>query len=313
MTTPAVVLGLGIGDSLGMPFEVHGDTIHPNLETWDGSFQPGTHHKLPAGCWTDDTEMAVALAESLIAQKGYDPADAAARYLAWSQATPHGMGGTTRRAMAALASGKSWQESGVEFDDPVKVGNGTAMRVAPLGVAHPHIPSCVVACRQDAAITHAHLEATAASYAVALSVSALSNHHVQTDGSGLLLIAQAASRWNLSQTKLSEALEHARKLFDRCVEPAQAIATLGRHGNAIETVASALYCAAYHINDFRAGVCAAVRGGGDTDTRGAITGALLGAYLGLEGIPEEYMSGVAQSAYLQELDRKLVELRNVKT
>lgn len=55
-TTPAVMVGLGIGDALGMPFEKRRDQMHPGLETWDGTYQYGERLKLPSGYGTDDTD-----------------------------------------------------------------------------------------------------------------------------------------------------------------------------------------------------------------------------------------------------------------
>jgi len=262
--------------------------------------------------------MAVALAESLVEHKGYYPADAAKRYLAWSQGTPHGMGGTTRKAMQALAKGKPWSESGVTFaaGDETKIGNGTAMRVAPMGVAFngdTQMEMLERAASDDAFITHAHVEAVAASFAIALTVDACLRNHLS--GNRLLLTASMASRRAAPNgkpaTQVSLAIDRAIVMFGKGTPPAKVIEELGRHGNAIETVATALYCAAFHCDDFEAGVQAAVRGGGDTDTRGAITGAILGARLGLEGIPKKYLDVLHQLDYLRELDRKLLALRGM--
>jgi ADP-ribosylglycohydrolase len=314
--TPAVLVGQAVGDSLGMPFEASGDKIHKNLATWDGSMLPGTWHKLPAGQWTDDTEMATALAESLVEHKGYNPADAAKRYLAWSQGTPHGMGGTTRKAMQALAEGKSWSESGVTAETPETVGNGTAMRVAPMGVAFngdTQMEMLERAASDDAFITHAHVEAVAASFAIALTVDACLRKHLS--GNRLLLAASMAARRAAPDgkpaTQVSLAIDRAIVLYGEGATPAQVIMKLGRHGNAIETVSTALYCAAFHCDDFEAGVQAAIRGGGDTDTRGAIAGAILGARLGLEGIPKKYLDVLHQLDYLRDLDQKLLALRGM--
>lgn len=313
--TPAVLLGQAIGDALGMPFEKRRDAVHRDLPTWDGTFRPGSYHKLPPGHWTDDTEMAVALAESLIERGDYDGADAAQRYLAWFQGTPHGMGGTTRTAMTALAAGTPWTDCGVQFPDgeEIRIGNGTAMRVAPLGALYtPELHGQLRhACDADARITHNHAEAVSASCAIAFLVTAVLREPTLR-GAQMLQVASSASRIYLPPTKVGAALDTATDLFAQGVTPKDAIFALGRHGNAIETVATSVYCAAYHASDFRAGVVAAVRGGGDTDTRGAITGAILGARNGVGGIPDEYLAGVLQAEYLRELDAKLVAMRKLK-
>jgi len=90
-SAPATMVGLAVGDALGMPFEHFSDRVDPRLATWDGNYVAGswpdrlTHTldgkvpmpSLPAGCWTDDTGMAMALAKSLMACGKYDPVDAA--------------------------------------------------------------------------------------------------------------------------------------------------------------------------------------------------------------------------------------------
>lgn len=97
-STPAVLVGQAIGDALGMPFEKLGDEVHPDLGTWDGmSFRKGTFHDLPPGHWTDDTEMAECLTQSLL-QHGAIGEDTAKRYLEWARGTPHGMGGLSQRS-----------------------------------------------------------------------------------------------------------------------------------------------------------------------------------------------------------------------
>jgi len=261
--TPAVLTGLAVGDALGMPFERSADRIDPKLATWDGSMLPGTWHKLPAGFFTDDTEMSVALAESLIEHRGYYPADAARRYLIWAQGTPHGMGGTTRKAMDALAKGTSWTESGVTFatGDEARIGNGTAMRIAPIGVAfngETQMEMLEKAASDDAYITHAHVEAVAASFAIAFTVDACLRKRLS--GKELLLHASRASRRTADSNgagpalKVCLAIDQALAFHDAGASPAEVIAQIGRNGNAIQTVATALYCAAFHCDDFAAGV-----------------------------------------------------------
>src|SRR5262249_37448630 len=151
---PAALLGLAIGDALGMPFEKPRDEVDPRLASWDGSFIAGewknrvSHNLkgnvpmpyLPPGHWTDDTEMAIALAKSLIHCGKYDGDFTAGQYLAWARNTPHGMGTSTRKAMQKIAAGVSHRDSGTRFAAHEQVGNGTAMRVAPLAVFYSDSP-----------------------------------------------------------------------------------------------------------------------------------------------------------------------------
>jgi len=307
--TPAVLVGQGVGDALGMPFETLGDDVHPGLATWDGSYQPGTWHDLPRGHYTDDTEMAECLATSLHACSGFDGADVARHYLAWSQGTPHGMGGTTRQAMAALAEGVSWQRSGVTFADPHKVGSAPPMRAAPIGAYYVNEASILNACKRDAFITHADAEAVAASFAVAMTVrlalqDAAPRAILLRVLNGLVSFSRRSGSQH-PQTLVEGALTRAciaLSLGARAEEFMNKSA--GRRGNAWQITATAIYCALHHDN-FRDGVIAAVKIGGDADTRGAIAGAILGARFGLEGIPAEYKIGLYQFERLAQLDRDL--------
>lgn len=309
---PAVLVGMAVGDALGMPFERNTDEIHPLLADWNGEFLPGTHHQLPAGHWTDDTEMAVALSESLIDMRGFHPEKVAEKYLRWSQGTPHGMGGTTRKAMANLAAGQPWDKSGVSAIAPERVGNGTAMRCAPIGVVFNsrQSTSLSICLRADAIITHSDLEASAASQAVGFVVSTVIND-LAPRGIHLLQCALAAALHDAPETLVSQALKRACELFEDRQTPETVIDTLGRRGSAAQTVATALYCAAYYPNktNFMDALQEAVRGGGDTDTRGAITGAVLGALHGESGIPAQFLEGLHDRELLQRLDRELANLR----
>jgi ADP-ribosyl-[dinitrogen reductase] hydrolase len=303
--TPAVLVGQAVGDALGMPFEKLGDEVHSDLATWDGSYQPGTWHKLPAGHWTDDTEMAECLATSLHACNGFDGRDVARRYLAWSQATPHGMGGTTRAAMEKLAIGADWRRSGISFDDPNKVGSAPPMRAAPIGAYFSNESTIFNACRQDAYITHADPEAVAASFAVALSVHLVLQGIEPTDVLPRVLAAIHRATLvsppthvekSLADAHAALVLGHSPELFtSECA---------GRRGNAWQITASAIYCALWATN-FRDGVIAAVKLGGDADTRGAIAGAILGARFGLEGIPDAYKQGLLKFEELRQRDQRL--------
>jgi ADP-ribosyl-[dinitrogen reductase] hydrolase len=306
MKTPAVLVGQGIGDALGMPFETLGDEVHPDLATWVGEYRPGTWHKLPPAHWTDDTEMAECLATSLIACHGFDGADVARRYLAWSQATPHGMGGTTKIAMKALASGTTWRHSGVSFDDPNKVGSAPPMRAAPIGAYHLNESALFNACRQDAYITHANPEGVAASFAVAMTVRLMLESVEPSAALPRVLEALYRAKLVSPPTRVETGLDHTRMalLLGHASPDLFTEECAGRRGNAWQITTTAIYCA-LHAKTFREGVIDAVKIGGDADTRGAIAGAILGARFGLEGIPDEYKTGLLRFDDLARLDRDL--------
>ena len=79
-------VGAAVGDALGMPLEFGAPSPPDRLVR---HMQPG---RLPAGAFTDDTEMALALAESLLARRPLDPADLACRFVRWYRANPPDVG-----------------------------------------------------------------------------------------------------------------------------------------------------------------------------------------------------------------------------
>lgn len=310
MRTPAVLVGKAVGDSLGMPFEQPRDKVHPGLKGWSFEMLPGIHHQLPAGHWTDDTEMAVALAEVLIdnGDGSLQPDKIARAYYDWSQGTPHGMGGTTRRAMENLAAGKPYHESGVRVSYPYEVGSGTAMRCAPLGVVFGGQHSLDHAAATDAAITHDNKEARAASVVVASCVDA-AIRIPRISGARLLEAALMSLVPNYGDTVLYSHIQRVLEMYELQARLTDVYSSLWNTGQVIFLVPTALFCAARYTGDYQGGVIAAVQGGGDTDTRAAVTGAILGARNGIEGIPASYLGVLYKRDYLMELDRKLMELR----
>lgn len=308
---PAVLLGQAIGDALGMPFEKLGDEVHEDLARWDGMFWPGTFHDLPPGHYTDDTEMAECLALSLTQRKGYIVGDACEKYLRWISETPHGAGDTTKQALKRFGMHADPHLSGIEFDDPKKVGSGPAMRAAPIGAYFRNRYQIWKVCEEDAQITHKHREAVASSFAVALATRLAIEGYPPVDLLDEVVEHVAESTWEKDEP-ITLVQEHLRtvllSLQERmAVSPLLLHPPIGRRGNASQITATALHCALFYDN-FRDGVMAAIKLGGDADTRGAIAGAILGARFGLEGIPEEYVRGVKDAAKFGELDRRLVRI-----
>lgn len=307
MTTPATLVGLAIGDSAGFPYETLNDKVHPLLATWDGKFAHGTRYDLPPGSYSDDTEMAFALSQSLTACNGYNPDDAAKRYVAWIRGTPFGAGGTVKKALENYHNGATWQDSGVTFTDAHKVGSGTAMRIAPMGawyrngfvIGNPD-NKLLKFVRQDAEITHKHTEAVAAAYAVAVAV-ALAREH---DDPLVWLCSVRTAADDVGVNLTSERLFSAYKLHGTGIDTDGLVnlGVLGRRGNAWQVTSSALWCAYLNWTSFADGIKMAVKLGGDCDTRAAITGAVLGTRLGLEGIPEYYKDDLKDLEIFESLD-----------
>lgn len=289
-----VLVGTCIADALGMPFEGM-SRDNPLLVNWDGvSFLPSKRHKLKAGMFTDDGQLSVVVAESLIASHGFNPDYLAQRYQNWFfSGSARGFGRTTRMAMNALKDGVHWSESGVEGS----YGNGTAMRAAPFGVFFRNdLKALVHIMKIDSAMTHRSEDAEAGAIAIALAAAYAANN--DTDD----LINKIFP--NLPDSTIKRTISTLDLLISSDYIPSEkALKVLGTSANIKETVPAALYCFIKFDNYIDA-VQAAIRAGGDADTTAAIVGALSGAQYGLKGIDKRFYS-VEDFDKLLGLDSKL--------
>lgn len=299
---PAVLLGSAIGDALGMPFEMRACDHHPDLDAWDGTMVAGKSHlDLPAGNWTDDTEMAVALAKSLIEEKSFNVRKVAQNYLAWYRHKPTGIGHTVAYAMKTLEAyddRSNYLISGVKLNEAESVGAGTVMRVAPIGVLYSKKPDAIRwAVKSDAFITHIHQEAYAASLAVASFIAGA----IRYDGPDASPDFQKKAAYDFMDSQLSvvvpESLTYRalKQIWTQRLNPNMnpsskfADEVAGRWGCAWQIATTAIHCALRNWHSFKDGVTEAVRLGGDADTRGAVTGAILGAVNGARRMPPEWI------------------------
>ena len=156
-------VGATIGDALGMPLEF--GPRRP-LDRLVREMTPG---RLPAGTFTDDTEMALALAESLLARRLLDPADLAQRFAAWLRAGPPDVGLHTRDVLSRIAAGEPWDQAVkvVQQHKPDSAGNGSVMRCWPVALAHwDDLERLLVDSRLQSRVTHLHVECVAGSMLV---------------------------------------------------------------------------------------------------------------------------------------------------
>lgn len=294
-----VLVGTAVGDALGVPFE---SMLVNNKEliNWDGkTFTGSVYHQLLPGQYSDDTQMSIMVAESLINNKGFNPDDLAVRYVDWIvSGRARGYGRTTLMAVQNLSSGKHWSESGIAGS----YGNGTAMRAAPFGIYFRNdLQSLVAICKIDSAITHASEDAEAGSIAIALAAA----HAVNDDTEDLL---ERISE-KLPDSKVKALVYSLGSLINSDkISPQQALRVLGTKANVRETVPAALYCF-LKFDNYHEAILTAIKAGGDTDTTAAIVGALFGAKLSMKGIDKSFYS-VEDFDKLVELDSQLYNRSN---
>jgi len=295
-----VLLGTAVGDALGVPFETKLANYEP-LVAWDGkTFLGSKHHGLQPGQYSDDTQMSLMVAESLIENHGFNPDDLAERYVDWIvSGRARGYGKTTLLAIQNIVNGKHWSESGIAGS----YGNGTAMRAAPFGVYFRNdLQSLISICKMDSAITHASDEAEAGAIAIGLAAA----YAVNGDTSSLL-----SELWQiLPASKVRNTVYSLDSLLDSpYITPEQALRVLGTKADVRQTVPAALYCF-LKFDNYHEAIVAAIKAGGDTDTTAAIVGALFGAQDGMRGINQDLAKSVEESDRLIELDSQLYNRSN---
>lgn len=277
--------GLGIGDALGEMLSYRHAGAPERIEEDD----------LPAGPWfhTDDTEMAISIV-AVLKSHGYIEQDALARRFSrrFERDPERGYGTMTRIQMRELIAGARWRENAANaFGGQGSMGNGGAMRVAPLGAYFAdNLERCAEEALASSVVTHTHPEGVAGTIAIALA---------------------AALSWQLKDTP---AHERPRRFFEeilRLTPESQVrrgilLASQTPHGIPVENVAKALgngslvtapdtvpFCtwiAAHSFGDFKKALARTIVAGGDCDTNAAIVGGIVALSAGLHDIPIEWLN-----------------------
>lgn len=266
--------GLSVGDAFGETF--FGEPMIVRREIEARRVRPGPWS------WTDDTAMALSVVEILRACGGIDRDALAHSFAERYRADPmRGYGGTAHGILQAIGVGVPWSTaSGRVFDGGGSMGNGAAMRAAPIGAYFLDDLEAVIAhARASAEPTHAHPDGQAGAIAVAVAAAVACRRP-----SGEVLLAEVASRTPEGPTR--DGLEKARSLpFSYDVRTAVAALGNGERVISSDTVPFALWCAARHLDDYEAAMWTTVSGLGDRDTTCAIAGGVVAMAVGLDGIP----------------------------
>jgi ADP-ribosylglycohydrolase len=279
------LVGLAVGDALGAtregwPYDPAAPPLSPP--------KPGTRV-----LWTDDTQMALSVVEVLLERDGVDP-DHLARAFARRYEPWRGYGTGMHALLRRLRSGGHWETDRFAIFRDGSFGNGSAMRVAPLGafLAERSRGEIIEQATRSAVVTHAHPEGVAGAVAVALAAghAARSRGGAPPEAKHLLEGVVAA---------LSGASDVARGVEEAIALPSDtslgsAVERLG-NGSRVscrDTVPLALWIVASRMDDYRGAVETAVSAGGDTDTMAAIVGGVVAARVGVSGIPPEWREAV---------------------
>jgi len=290
-----VFLGLACGDALGRPVEFKSsaqiESEHGRLTEMVGN---GTWGQ-PAGTITDDTDQALCIARSLVECGGFDPADIAERFAEWYDTNPFDIGVMTRRSLQALKEGEAWDEAGQNIweasAEGSNAGNGSVMRCLLLAVAYVDDQTMLEeVSRQSSLITHADPRCCYGAAVLNLTIAALLRDASDPLASALGVVHHDAP------DELVTALE---PLVD-----GGEMESLSTSGYVIHSLQTALHNGLTAASAEEA-IITAVNRGGDTDTIGAITGAVAGARFGASDLPGPWIEAIDERRELSTLSAKL--------
>ncbi|HET8622945.1 MAG TPA: ADP-ribosylglycohydrolase family protein [Gemmatimonadales bacterium] len=296
------LLGLALGDALGFVVEAEPPEVARRhaaaLRAGRGAER--SHSRFPFGQYSDDTQLSRELLISIREARGFSPEAFGRRVAAlFASGRDVGAGPGTRGAALRLAAGVSWRDAGAPSP---YAGNGSAMRAAPIGVligAEGDELSRVAV--EQSRVTHHDPRCAAGALAMAAAARAAARPGpidpaawvsevaavVRPFDEGVARAIELAGGW----VSLRPADAHAA-LTAAELDPGSPGGALGISAHVVPTVGWAVYSFLRCPDSFSEAVAVAIEVGGDTDTMGAMAGALVGARVGRRGLPAELLDRV---------------------
>jgi ADP-ribosyl-[dinitrogen reductase] hydrolase len=281
------MVGLAVGDALGATLEFNPPGTFEPIEDILG----GGAFNLQPGEWTDDTSMALCLADSLISCEGFDPVDQFRRYVRWveegylsSREAAFGMGGTVWDSLERFKlTGKPY--CGV--DDPYTAGNGCIMRLAPVPMFYAGKPLEAIERSEESSLTThgARTCRDACRYFGALLVGALKGDNKEA----LLFDHYSPITGYWKDHSLGPEIDEIAGGSFKHKNPPEIVGS----GYVVKSLEAALW-AFHQSGSFREGALLAVNLGDDADTTGAVYGQIAGAYYGYGEIPKDWIQKISR-------------------
>lgn len=272
----AAYVGLAIGDALGATVEF--------MTPREIIYQYGQHKeiigggwlKLPVGNVTDDTQMSLALGQSIINTKSISAQSIADAFDKWMKTNPPDMGATVRRGIVRY---RKTQQPLDFIEDDQAAGNGACMRLLPLALATYGESSEIIkqANLQHAHITHPNALSDAGCYMIINLI------HLGLSGEkNLMNLQNIVNQWLENNPRF----EYRKKI---CQNPS---------GFIVETL-QAVFQSLFNTHSFEECLIEVVNRGGDADTTGAIAGMVAGAFYGKNTIPSNWLEKLNPEIYRQ--------------
>jgi ADP-ribosylglycohydrolase len=295
------LVGLLVGDALGVPYEFHAPGELPPFSEID--FEPPhrfsrSHRGVPPGTWSDDGAQALCLLASLLERGGFDAEDFGRRLVRWEGEGYMAVGGhvfdvgiTTSVAIAAIRSGTPAHRAGPQGVN--SNGNGALMRVLPLALWHSGTDEDLVRDAHDQSrVTHGHLRSQ-----VCCALYCLWARYA---------LDEVGHPWESAVTRLRGIYrggEEAARELEEEVRPDDPHPRTGS-GYVVDCLKSARW--AVEQGDYETAVGSAVALGDDTDTTACVAGGIAGIRDGIDGIPFRWREGLRGRELLEPLLERLL-------
>ena len=275
--------GIALGDCFGQTFFVSDDIARQRIKDREILNEPWS--------FTDDTVMAIGIYR-ILEKYGKIDQDELAKVFADNYALDwhRGYGGTAHSILRSIKEGQNWREAASQaFDGMGSMGNGGAMRVAPIGAYFADdIDKVLHYARASAEVTHAHMEGIVGAMAVAVASALLLNKKLgRYFGEGETFLRDVANKLPGSDTKY-KILSAIPIRKESSIEFVVSVLGNGIMLTAQDTVPFCLWCAAYWYTSIEEALWTAVSALGDRDTICAIVGGMVSLYA--EEIPPKWLS-----------------------
>ena len=292
--------GLAVGDALGTTLEF----AEPGTFTPITDMIGGGPFSLRPGEWTDDTSMALCLAESLVEKNGFDPQDQMERYVRWwkeghlsHSGNCFDIGNTTRKALSQF---EITQDPFSGSSDSFAAGNGSIMRLAPVPMFYSREPElAIMKSAESSRTTHGANEAIDACKYLSAIIAGAINGATKDE---LLSECYCPIDDYWENNPLTPSIDDIARGSFKDKEPPDIRGT----GYVVQSLEAALW-AFNKGNTFEEGCLLAVNLGDDADTTGAIYGQIAGAYFGEQGLPQKWLTNLAMRPIILDLAHRLFD------
>lgn len=312
------IVGVAIGDALGMPVE---GLLPETIEKCYGGIKSyrtpsrkcRSHHTLKRGQYTDDTQLTLAIGESIVANRGINYNDIASKHVQSFQGERRGWGKATTNGCQRILIGIDWWNSG----ETGAAGNGPPMKIAPIGVLYglniinkfDLITSCINISRMTHGDPKAATAAICQAYLVGVAIQ--SDLDIFTWELGdIPAFAEEIENVICEENSFSISVGNAIDMVNCDGEEIRK--EIGAKSFVNESVAFTYGMLYKYVDNLQECMEKIINQGGDADTTGALAGSILGAVYGYSKFPEKWRRGLEDRARLIRLADDLYSLSKEK-